>query len=61
MEWSKEELSFLDVLVKLGGNNKLMTDVYSKLTDTHQVMLSRVCQEGNTIWSGMKTYADLLL
>ena len=37
-EWSKNDLPFLDVLVKL-RNNRLITDVYWKPTDTHKALL----------------------
>ena len=42
MEWSKNELPFLDVLVKL-RNNRLITDVYSKPTDMHQHLDYKSC------------------
>ena len=36
-EWSKEKINFLDVQVIREGT-KLMTDLYSKPTDTHQLL-----------------------
>ena len=36
-QWSKTEISFLDVLVSL-KEGKICTDVYCKPTDTHQYL-----------------------
>ena len=41
-EWSKSEVSYLDVKFKLKGR-KINTDVYSKPTDTHQYLDFKCC------------------
>ena len=41
-EWSKEEINFLDVNVKL-RNRQLETDLHIKPTDTHQFLDSKSC------------------
>ena len=41
-EWSREEIDMLDVNVRL-RNRKLETDLYIKLTDTHQFLDSKSC------------------
>ena len=41
-EWSKEKLSYLDVLVSI-KDNRISTDVYCKPTDTHQYLDSKSC------------------
>ena len=39
-EWSKEKLSYLDVLVSI-KDNRISTDVYCKPTDIHQYLDSK--------------------
>ena len=41
-EWSREEINFLDVNVRL-RNRQLETDLHIKLTDTHQFLDSTFC------------------
>ena len=41
-EWSKEEINFLDVSVRL-RNRQLETDLHIKLSDTHQFLDSTSC------------------
>ena len=41
-EWSKEEINFLDVNVRL-QNRQLETDLHIKLTDTHHFLDSTSC------------------
>ena len=43
-----EEISYLDVMVKLEGN-KIITDVYSKLADTHQYLDFKSCHSKHAI------------
>ena len=38
LEWSKEKVNFLDTTVKI-VNNSLVTDLYSKPTDSHNYLL----------------------
>ena len=39
MEKSHEEISFLDMLVKINKNDEIETDLYSKPTDSHNYLL----------------------
>ncbi len=41
-DWSRYRVNFLDVTVSI-ENGQLVTDVYSKPTDTHQYLLSSSC------------------
>lgn len=41
-EWYRSRLSYLDVLVSL-SDGEIGTDVYSKLTDTHQYLDDKSC------------------
>ena len=46
-EWFKEKINFLDVQVIREGT-KLMTDLYSKPTDTHQLLHRTSCHPNHT-------------
>ena len=46
-ETSKHELPFLDILIKL-SNNKIVTDIYYKKTDTHQYLNFQSCHPSHT-------------
>ena len=45
-EWSRESVSFLDVKVILRGG-RIITDLYTKPTDTHQYLHQRSCHPGH--------------
>ena len=47
IEWSKEKVNFLDVLVIKQGN-KLVTDLFTKPTDTHQLLHRASCHPNHT-------------
>ena len=47
VEYSKETVSFLDVQVIRQGN-KIVTDLYTKPTDTHQLLHRSSCHPGHT-------------
>ena len=46
-EWSKEMVSFLDVQVIKKGNG-IVTDLFTKPTDTHQLLHHTSCHPGHT-------------
>ena len=46
-EWSKERVSFLDVQVIKEGN-RIITDLFTKPTDTHQLLHRTSCHPGHT-------------
>ena len=46
-EWSKERVSFLDVQVIKEGN-RIITDLFTKPTDTHQLLHHTSCHPGHT-------------
>ena len=58
-EWSYSKVVYLDVMVEI-KNNQIVTDVYSKPKDTHQIfgsdfMSSEACETCHTVWSGFET------
>ncbi len=46
-EWSKSSVNFLDVRV-VKKDNTIVTDLYSKPTDTHQLLHRSSCHPGHT-------------
>ena len=46
-EWSTEKINFLDVQVIKQGN-KLITDLFAKSTDTHQLLHQASCHPNHT-------------
>ena len=56
VEYSKKTVNFLDVQVVRQGN-KIVTDLYTKPTDTHQLLHRSSCHPGHTkkgysLWAG---------
>lgn len=47
METDEKQLPFLDILIK-NDNNNIITDLYSKETDTHQYLNFRSCHPSHT-------------
>ena len=46
-DWSREKINFLDVQVIREGD-RLITDLFTKPTDTHQLLHRTSCQPGHT-------------
>ena len=46
-DWSREKINFLDVQVIKEGD-RLITDLFTKPTDTHQLLHRTSCHPGHT-------------